>query len=294
MRALLLDPFASSFMQRALIGVLITAGFAPAVGAWIVLRRLSYLGDAMSHALLSGVAGAYLLGINLTIGALFGGVAMAALVGLLSALPHLRQDAAVGVAETMLFSIGLILISTHSDRISVDLTHFLFGQITTMTNSDLISNATLAALGMGFMALCFHDLRAATFDPVHAKLAGVRVVMLDRALLLLLALAVVASLQSVGLLMSVALLVTPASTARILTASLQTMVALSSTIGIVGGVVGLILSYHLSTPPGATIALILTGFLVTAAAIRIPRNRSGQREHDRKIRKAEPMTLSSN
>ncbi len=267
-RAVLFDPFASSFMKRALVGVLITGGFAPAVGAWIVLRRLSYLGDAMSHALLSGVAGAYLLGINLTIGALAGGVAMAALVGLLSALPYLRQDAAVGVAETMLFSTGLILISLHSDRIAIDLSHFLFGQITTTNSSDLLISGCLAAVGIGFMVAQFSDLRAATFDPVHARLAGVRVTVLDRALLLVLALAVVASLQSVGLLMSVALLVTPASTARMVTGSLPAMIALSSAIGVVGGSSGLIVSYHLSSPPGATIALILSAILIVTAVCR--------------------------
>ena len=269
----LVEPFASAFMRRALIGVVIIGVFVPAVGTWIVLRRLSYLGDAMSHALLSGVAGAYLLGINLTIGALVGGAAMAALVGALSLISSLRQDAAVGIAETVLFSIGLILISIHSERIGIDLTHFLFGQITTTTRSDLTVNATLAVVGMAFMAVSFADLRAATFDPVHARLSGVRIKALDRLLLLLLALAVVASLQSVGLLMSVALLVTPTSTARILSSSLPKIIAISSAIGVAGGSIGLLVSYHLSTPPGATIALLLSAGLVTVAALRSAINR---------------------
>jgi ABC-type Mn2+/Zn2+ transport system permease subunit len=265
---LLLDPFASNFMQRALIAIVVIGIFVPAVGTWIVLRRLAYLGDAMAHSLLSGVSVAYLLGLNLTLGALFGGVAMAFLVGSLAAIPYLRQDAAVGVAETILFSIGLILISLNSSRINIDLTHFLFGQITTTTVSDLLINSALAVGGLSVMVVFFDDLRSTIFDPSHARLSGVRVVFIDRLLLLLLACAIVASLQSVGLLMSVALLVTPPSIARLLTSSLAKMIFLSSAIGLGAGITGLIISYHQSTPPGATIALTLSAVLVIVAGTR--------------------------
>jgi ABC-type Mn2+/Zn2+ transport system permease subunit len=133
----------------------------------------------------------------------------------------------------------------------------------------------MALIGLGFMVLFFTDLRSATFDPTHARLSGVKVAALDRLLLLLLALAVVASLQSVGLLMSVAMLVTPPSTARMLSAALPNIIVISSSLGVACGTIGLIASYHLSTPPGATIALVLSSVFVLVAIGRSLRVRSG-------------------
>jgi ABC-type Mn2+/Zn2+ transport system permease subunit len=262
------DPYRSGFMQRALLAVLLIGSFVPAVGVWIVLRRLSYLGDAMSHALLAGVAGAYLLGISVIIGALFGGIAMALVIAALSRIPGIREDASIGVAETVLFALGLVLIGHQSGKFSVDLTHFLFGQIATTSRGDLLLSAALAVAGVAFMTARFHDLRASTFDATHARLTGLSVDMLTYGLLLLLAIAVVVSLQTVGLLMSVAMLVTPATTARLLTNRLPRTIVLSSTFGVASGVVGLTLSYHFATPPGATIALTAALWLVLVLSLR--------------------------
>ena len=258
----LIDPYRSGFMQRALLAVLLIGTFVPAVGVWIVLRRLSYLGDAMSHAVLAGVAGAYLAGFSITIGALIAGLAMAAIIAVLGRFPKLQEDAAIGVAETILFALGLVLIARRSNRIGIDLTHFLFGQLATTSVSDLRLNAILAGVGLGLMALLFHDLRAATFDAIHARLVGVRVGAISTGLLVLLALAIVVSLQTVGLLMSVAMLVSPATTARMLSDRLPLTIMLASGIGIASGVVGLTLAYHLSCPPGATIALVAAAALL--------------------------------
>ena len=257
-----IDPYRSGFMQRALIGVFLIGTFVPAVGVWIVLRRLSYLGDAMGHGLLAGVAGAYLAGWSITVGALIAGLAMAFIIAGLSRFPKLREDSAIGVAETILFSVGLILIARKSSRIGIDLSHFLFGQIATTSVGDLRLNALLVAVGIALMALFFHDLRVATFDPIHAKLVGIRVGALSTGLLVLLALAVVISLQTVGLLMSVAMLVSPATAARVLTDRLPLTIALASSIGVASGFTGLTLAYHLSAPPGATIALVAAGVLL--------------------------------
>jgi ABC-type Mn2+/Zn2+ transport system permease subunit len=272
LRTLFLEPFDSAFMRRALVGVLVLGGFVPAVGVWIVLKRLSYLGDAMSHGLLTGVAGAYLLGINLTVGALFGGLLMAAVVGILSTIRTVRSDAAIGIAETVLFSLGLMLVSRNSGRISLDLSHVLFGQIATTSWADVRLNAALAGIGLLFMAVAIEDLSATVFDPVHAKLSGVRVAAMDYGLLVLLAIAVVISLQSVGLLMSVAMLVIPASTARLVVSTLRAMIAMAVLCGLAGGVVGLLVSYHASTPPGATIALTLSALFIVTAVLSQGRN----------------------
>ena len=260
-------------MQRALLGVVLIGVFVPAVGVWIVLRRLSYLGDAMSHGLLAGVAGAYLAGWNVTIGALIAGLAMAVLISGLSRFPKLHEDAVIGVAETILFSVGLILISRKSSRIGVDLSHFLFGQLATTSAGDLRLNAAITGIGLVLIVVFFQDLRAATFDPIHAKLAGIRVGVMSTGLLVLLALAIVTSLQTVGLLMSVAMLVSPATAARVLTDRLPVTIMLASVLGVVSGFVGLTLAYHLSAPPGATIALTAAAVLMLVLGLHAAMDR---------------------
>jgi manganese/iron transport system permease protein len=158
------DPYGSAFMQRAAMAAVMVGVLAPAVGVWVVLRRQAYLGDAMSHGTLAGVAAAYLLGISITVGALAAGLVMGLIVTALEHDRRIGSDAAIGVAETLLFSVGVLLIS-RSDRIGVDLTHFLFGQIVTVNDADLVRTAVLSAVAVGAIAVSFGDLRAVTFDP---------------------------------------------------------------------------------------------------------------------------------
>ncbi len=267
----LVDPYRSEFMRHALVAALVVGVVAPLVGVWIVLRRLAYLGDAMSHSLLAGVAGAYLLGASITAGALVAGVVMAVAIASLAAHPRLRADAVIGVVETALFAVGVILVSTRSDRIGVDLSAYLFGQVTTVTTGDLVVNAVLVAVVLAAVAWLFADLRAATFDPVHARLVGVRVGALGSGLLVLLAVSIVVSLQTVGLLMSVAMLVTPAVAARLVTARTASMSLVAVGIGVAAAYLGLTASYHLDTPPGATVALTAVAGLVIASLASLPR-----------------------
>ena len=273
MREWLWDPYRHEFMRHALVAALLVGVVAPVVGVWIVLRRIAYLGDAMSHSLLAGVAGAYLIGWSITGGALLAGLAMAGLVSVLSAHPRLREDAVIGVAETALFAVGVVLVSARTDRIGVDVSAYLLGQITTVTTGDLALNAALTAVVVVVVWWCFADLRAATFDPTHAALVGVPVRSLGHGLLGLLAVAIVVSLQTVGLLMSVAMLVNPAVTARMVTTRTQTMTAVAVAFGVGSAVGGLTLSYHLSSPPGATVALCGVAALAVTAGVTLARSR---------------------
>jgi ABC-type Mn2+/Zn2+ transport system permease subunit len=273
------DPYGSEFMRRALAAAVLVGVVAPVVGVWIVLRRLAYLGDAMSHSLLAGVAGAYLWGWSITGGALVAGLLMAALVGLLAAHPRLREDAVIGVVGTALFALGVVLVSARTQTISVDLSSFLLGQITTVTDADLLVNVALAALVLVAIGWWFADLRHATFDPVHAALAGVPVTAVGFGLLAVLAVAIVVSLQTVGLLMSVAMLVNPAVTARLLTTRVSTMTLTAVAFGVGAAVVGLTASYHLSSPPGATVALAGVTGLTAVFLATYPRRRHTHRAH---------------
>lgn len=277
-----LDPFQSEFMQHAAIVAAIVGILAPAVGVWMVLRSLAYLGDAMSHATLGGVAVAVLLGWSVTVGALAAGLLMAVLIALLSTRPRLREDAIIGVVETILFAIGVIVITKNGT--GVDLSHYLFGQITTVSDADIATNAALAVVALGILWLVRQDLLAATFDPLHAVQVGIHVTRLRYVLLVLVSVTVVVSLSTVGLLMSVAMLITPAAAARLVTDRIGTMTAVACGIGVTSALGGLVVSYHLSSPPGATIALVAAGWLLALAGLTSTKGRIASRRRHRQRR----------
>lgn len=270
----LLDPYQTGFMQRAALAALLVGVLAPIVGVWVVLRRLAYLGDAMSHGTLAGVAAAYLAGISITLGALAAGLVMGWVVTVFEGRRRLGQDSIIGVAETLMFALGVLLIS-QTDRIGVDITHFLFGQIVTIDRTDLVIAATLTALALLTVAVSFGDLRALTFDPIHAAQVGVPVARLRYVLMALISVTVVVSLDTVGLLLSVAMLVTPAAAARLVTDQVATMTLVAVMIGVGSCLGGLTLSYHLGTPPGPTIALIAVACFVLASLATRARSSMG-------------------
>ena len=274
----LTDPYAFDFMKRALGAAVLVGILSPLVGVWVVLERMSYLGDAMGHATLSGVAVAYLAGWSIIVGALGAALLMAILMAMLARHPRLHGDAIIGIVEVALFSIGIIIIS-RSHSISVDLTHYLFGSITTVSVDDLRVNAGLTILTIVGLAIFFSDLRAATFDPLHARLVGVHGSGLRLARFAALAIAVVVSLQSVGLLMSIAMLIVPASAARMWTATLLGMSVAAVTIGVASSVVGLTLSYYLASAPGATISLTTIAVLTASALLTTRRRARRPLEH---------------
>lgn len=274
----LAEPYGLELMQRALIASLLVGAVAPLVGTWVVLRRLSYLGDAMSHATVGGVAVAYLAGFSISLGAVLAGLAMAGLMSLLGRHRRLQQDAVIGIVEVTLFAGGVLLISSRDD-VGVDLSHFLFGSVTTVGAGELWLNALLAVIVAVVVAVLFEDLRAASFDPLHAAHAGVAVGALDAALLALLAITVVLSLQTVGLLMSVALFVVPPAAARLWTHTVEAMTALAVVFGVVSTAVGLTVSYHAAAAPGATIALTAVGLLAVSAVATLPPRARRPRAH---------------
>lgn len=264
------EPYQFQFMRNAAWTALMVGLLSPAVGVWIVLRRLSYMGDAMSHATLAGVAAAYLLGVSITIGALAAGLVMGALIAVLGTHRRLGQDAIIGIVETGLFAIGVILI-TRSDSIGVDLSHFLFGQVTTVTRGELLVNALMVVTALAVLVVTFGDLRMTTFDALHARQVGVRVGAFGVVVLVLLSVTIVVSLRTVGLLMSIAMLIVPAATARMMTNRVTTMTAVAMVVGVVAALGGLTLSYHLNSAPGATIALVAVVICLATFTTTVPR-----------------------
>jgi manganese transport system permease protein len=269
----LIDPFRTQFMQHALMAALMVGVLSPVLGVWVILRRLSYLGDAMSHATLGGVAIAVSAGVSATFGGIVAGVIAGSLVALMGANERLGQDAIIGVIQTAMFAIGVIIISRGDS--GLELTHYLFGQVTTVNTWELQRGAMFTAFALITLIVLFRDLQIATFDPVHARQVGVPVGPLRLILLVLLSIAIVVSLSTVGVLMSVAMLITPATTARMLTHRLVTMTLLAGVIGAVCSVAGLVISYHASTAPGATIALVAATVCLAVWALTLP-----SRTHD--------------
>jgi ABC-type Mn2+/Zn2+ transport system permease subunit len=276
----LLDPFTSADTQRAALTCLLIGILAPIVGTWVVLRRLSYFGDAMSHATLGGVAIAFAIGGagSIVWGALGAGLAMALLIAVLSANKRVGQDAVIGIVGSALFAIGVIVIS----RLSTDeeLEHLLLGDLLSVTWGDVWLNSGLVIGSIAVVVAMFGELRLASFDPAHARQVGVRVQAVQLVLLVLIAVTVVISLRTVGTLMSVSMLVAPATTARLVTRNAVEMTLVGVGIGCANALVGFVVAFHLEVPPGAAIALVGAGVFGALYAATLPRR---MKHHSRSI-----------
>jgi ABC-type Mn2+/Zn2+ transport system permease subunit len=265
----LTDPFQLEAMQRALVAAVIIGIVAPVVGTWVVLRRMANLGDAMAHGTLAGVGIAYAAGASILIGAIGAGLLIAILLLAFSSNRRLGQETVVTVTGTTFFALGVVVISRLDT--GVELTHFLFGRVLTVTWPDVWLSLALGGAAVAVVLALFGELRLATFDHVQAEQVGVRVELVQAVLIVLLAVVVVVSLRTVGTVMSVTMLVTPAATARLLARTLRQMTVIGVAVGVSVGVAGLIASYHLGSAPGATIALAAAAVFAVVFAATLPR-----------------------
>lgn len=253
---LLLEPLSFGFIRTALAAATIVGLTCATLGVYVVLRRMAFIGDALSHTALPGVVAAYLNGWNLFAGALVAGVLTALGISWFSRRHAVREDTAIGVLFTGMFALGILLISTV--RSFRDFTHILFGNILGVNPADLAVLAAIAAGILITLALLHKELELTSFDPSHAQAIGIHTDRLRTLLLVLLALAVVSSIQVVGVVLTSALLVTPAAAASLVTRRLPVMMAVSALIAVGSGVVGLFLSYYLQVSSGAAIVLCCT------------------------------------
>ena len=227
---------------------------------------MAFLGDALAHAILPGVAIAYLLGANLLVGALVAALVVAVGIGLFSRRGGVKEDTAIGILFAAALALGVVLISTVRSY-ATDLTHILFGNVLGVTAGDLWLTGLLGLAVLVTLLALFKEFQLASFDPVLAHMLGKRPELLRFAMLILLALTIVVSLQTVGVGLVAALLVTPAATAYLLTRRLPTMMAVSAAIGAASSVAGLYVSYYLDVASGAAVVLIATAaFLVAFVA----------------------------
>ena len=268
----LTEPFHYEFMQRALVGCVLVGFTNGFLSAFIVLRRLALLADALSHSLLPGLAiGAIFFGLA-PLGLFSGAVVAALLVGiggqLVARSSRLKDETAIGALYTVSFAVGIILLKYSS--VPVDLTHFLFGNILGVSNSDLWIIYAVGALSAVSLVSFQRPLLLALFEPSVAASLGVPVARLNYLLITLIVLAMIASLQAVGVVLSVGLLVLPAATVYLLSDSYRALSWYGGLLGAAGACVGLLLSYWTDIPSGPAIVLVL-GLVFVAALVFGPR-----------------------
>ena len=270
----LLAPFHYEYMQRAFVAALVVGTLCSTIGTYVVLRKLSFIGDGIAHASFAGIVVAYLRGLDYYVGATIVAVITALGIGFVNRRGKVSLDSAIGVLFTGAFALGVFLMS-RLPHYNVDLSSFLFGNILAVSNHDLQLILGLAGVVAVSLVLLYRALLYTSFDPVVAEASGIRSGFVEYALLVLLALTIIVSLESVGIVLVAALLVTPAATAFQVTRRFTTMLALSATIGAFCAVVGLYTSYYLQAASGATIVLLATliFFIGMAVGRRRPFNK---------------------
>ncbi|MDW8102562.1 MAG: metal ABC transporter permease [Anaerolineae bacterium] len=263
----LLAPLVYPFMVRALIASIIVGIVCGVVGSYVVLRGMAFLGDALAHSILPGVAIGYLLGKGAK-GPIFWGAIVAAIlaslgIGALSKQTKLREDASIGIIFAGMLALGIAIISSVRNY-AVDLAHFLFGNVLAVSWGDLALIAGLGAAVIITVMAFYKEFMVMAFDPILASTLRIKADLLNYIFLAMISVTVVVSLQTVGVALAVALLITPAATAYLLANRLPAMMALSAAIGVVSGIIGLYLSYYLGVASGASIVLVATVFFLLA------------------------------
>jgi len=261
-------PLAYGFMQRGMLAAVLVGILCAIVGCYVVLRSMAFLGDALSHAVLPGVAIAYLMGANLLMGALAAAVVVALLISLFSRQGTIKEDTAIGIVFAAALALGVALISSVRTY-AVDLTHIMFGNVLGVSPTDVWLIAGIGAAVLLTILAFYRQFLVIAFDPVLAATQRLPVERLRMLLLLLIALTIVVSLQTVGVGLVAAMLVTPGATAYLLTRRLPTMMIVAALIGAVASISGLYLSYYVNIASGAAVVLVATA-LFTAVFLFAP------------------------
>jgi manganese/iron transport system permease protein len=259
----LTEPFTLGFMQKALVASVIVGVVCAVLGCYIVLRSMAFLGDALAHAILPGVAVSYLLGANLLAGALVAGLIVAVGISYVTRAGTIREDTAIGIFFAGALALGVVLISTMRTY-AIDLTHVLFGNVLGVTVADLWISGGLAFLVLAAILLLYKRLLVVSFDPILGETLGLHIQALRTGLFLMLAATIVVALRTVGVALVAAMLVTPPAAAYLLTRRLPVMMGVSALIGLVSAVGGLYASYYLNVASGGAMVLVATVIFVLA------------------------------
>lgn len=265
---LFIAPLTETYFQKALLGGSMVAVVAGVVGCLVVLRRMAFLGDALSHAMIAGVAGGYLVmkllfGLEahapgMLLGSLLAAVATVALISFVSRISRVKEDAAIGIMYTGIFALGVVAVSIFRHYIHIDLMHFIMGDILGVADSDLWVSAFVSAFVLTVLILFFRHFQLTTFDPIMAASIGLPVLLIDYVLTTCVSLVVVSAVSMVGVILVVGLLITPAATAYLLCDRLDRMMALAALFGVTSVAGGLYLCVWLDSAGGGAIMLFCT------------------------------------
>ena len=262
----LLGPLEFGFMQRGLLAAMLVAAICGILGSFVVLKGLAFIGDALAHASFGGVALAFVLGLNIYLGAFVFALATALGIGAISQRGRVSSDTAIGVLFSGTFALGILIIS-RVDRYTTDLFGYLFGDVLAITSSDLWTIGALGLVVLALVTVFYRQLLFVTFDPTVAAASGVAARGLEYLLLALLGMTIVISIQAVGIVMVVALLVTPSATAYLFMRRFYHMILASVAIGGLSALLGIYLSYYLDVASGAAIILVATALFFIALAL---------------------------
>lgn len=268
----LLEPLQYDFIVRALLAAVVVGLVCSILGVYIVLRGMAFLGDAMAHTILPGVVIAFLLGWPLAVGALIMGVLTALGIGALTERTSLKEDTAIGVIFAGLFALGVAMLSARGSY-SIDLAHFLFGNMLGVSAGDLILTSALGFIVLALIYLFYKEFLVLSFDPLLAETLRLPTRFLNYLLLLLIAVTIVVALQVVGVALMLAILVTPAASASFLTRRLPSMMVVSAAIGVFSGVAGIYASYYLNIASGPAVVLVATLVFLAVLGLAALRDR---------------------
>lgn len=274
------EPFALGFQQRALLGGVLAGLMCAVVGTWLVLRGMSFFGDAFVHGVIPGIAAAVVLDINPLLGAAVAAAVMVAGIEFVNRQTLLNEDTAIGLLFVGMLALGVVIISS-ADSYSGNLTSILFGDALGVTQANLVQQAVLGAFILLASIAMYRPFVALAFNRQKAELLGMRPGRAHALLLVLIATAVIGSFEAVGTLLVFGLLIGPPATAVLLVRTVPRMMVTAAGISVVSVWLGLVLSYHLGTAASATMALIpivvFFGTLLVTRALRGMRNPRARR-----------------
>jgi len=248
------------FLQKALVTSIMVGIICGVMGCFIILRGMALMGDAISHAVLPGVAISYMLGINYFFGAVFFGILTAVGIGFVSQNSRIKNDSSIGIVFSAFFALGVLLIA--EAQTATNLEQILFGSVLYVRTSDMVMTLIIGIIILLTVVILYKELLVSTFDETMAKAYGLPTKLIHYLIMILLTIATVASLQTVGVVLVVAMLITPAATAYLLTNRFWVMIILASFFGSLSSVIGLYISFEHNLSSGAVIVLVATAFFL--------------------------------
>ena len=273
----LIDPFSFDFMQRALAAGVLAVLTTSLVGTWVILRGLAFMGDALAHGVLPGIAVALLLGVHPMLGAAVAAVVMVGAISLVHRTTRLTEDTAIGLLFVGMLALGVIIIS-RSGSFAVDLVAILFGDVLGTSWGDLVVQGVAAVIAVGGVVLFYRPLLVLSFNEQKAATLGLRPRLAHLLMMGLITVAVVASFQTVGALLVFGLLIAPPATAVLVARRVPIVMVAASVLGTVEVAGGLLISFHFDTAAGATMSgLAVAVFFVVLAGVRLRAAWAGRR-----------------